>query len=66
MKARLQMVERELQTERKKRMEAEETLKDVERECREPFVVPALLEAFVSISKLTTQSLDPGNQWGVG
>jgi len=44
----------QLQIERQKRVEAEQALKDVERECKEPFVVPALLKAFVNISKLTS------------
>jgi hypothetical protein len=35
-------------------MEAEQALQDVERECKEPFVVPALLKGFIEISKLTS------------
>ena len=58
MKSRLQTVEKELQNEKRRRMDAEATLKDVERECREPFVVPALLEAFITISKITSQAVD--------
>ncbi|KAI0311492.1 hypothetical protein OF83DRAFT_1251546 [Amylostereum chailletii] len=30
-------------------------LRDIENECREPFVVPALLDAFLSISQMTKQ-----------
>lgn len=56
-KARLAMVEKELLDEKRRRAEVESALQDVERECREPFVVPALLQAFVSISKLTTEAL---------
>ncbi|TFK36251.1 hypothetical protein BDQ12DRAFT_687089 [Crucibulum laeve] len=41
--------------ERRRRLEAENALADVERECRAPFVVPALLDAFMSVSKLTTR-----------
>ena len=52
------MVEQQLKQERRRRMEAEATLKDIERECREPFVVPALLDAFITISKITTQVMD--------
>jgi hypothetical protein len=52
------MVEKELRAERKRREEAEAVLIDIERECREPFVVPALFEAFVSISKITSQAMD--------
>lgn len=52
------MVEQELKEERKKRVLAEETLKDIERECREPFVVPALFEAFLMISNVTSQAME--------
>jgi len=58
MKTRLQIVEYELKEERERRAVAEETLKDIERECREPFVVPALLDAFITISKITSQAMD--------
>jgi hypothetical protein len=44
-----------LEIERKRRVEAEQALQDVERECKEPFVVPALLKAFINISKLTSE-----------
>ncbi|KAK2463971.1 hypothetical protein APHAL10511_004022 [Amanita phalloides] len=46
-------LEKELANERKKRVEVENILKDVERECRAPFVVPAMMEAFKTISRLT-------------
>ncbi|KAJ4478375.1 hypothetical protein J3R30DRAFT_3890734 [Lentinula aciculospora] len=36
-----------------RRREAEAFVVDVKRECREPFVVPALMDAFLNISKLT-------------
>ena len=35
-------------------------IKDIEREQREPFIVPALLEAFVSLSKLTESAVQAG------
>ncbi|KAJ3752050.1 hypothetical protein EV360DRAFT_89124 [Lentinula raphanica] len=35
---------------------AEAFVDDVKRECKEPFVVPALVDAFFSISKLTTKA----------
>jgi hypothetical protein len=60
LKTRLQLAEHDLQAEKRRRIEAEESLRDVERECREPFVVPALLEAFVELSKLTTEALIAG------
>src|SRR5205807_1881553 len=46
-----------LAEERKRREEAENTLADVKRECRQPFVVPSLLDIFVELSKLTTKGL---------
>ncbi|GLB40897.1 hypothetical protein LshimejAT787_0901120 [Lyophyllum shimeji] len=58
MRARLQEVEAKLIEERNLRMQAEAALADVQRECKEPFVVPALFEAFAMISKATTQVVD--------
>ncbi|KAI9456599.1 hypothetical protein HD554DRAFT_1845477 [Boletus coccyginus] len=46
-------LEAELRVERARRVRAERVLSDVERECRAPFVVPALLQAFMSISELS-------------
>jgi hypothetical protein len=57
MKGRIHILQSLLEKERKKRFEAEAALKDVERECREPFIVPALLESFIAISRLTGESL---------
>jgi hypothetical protein len=34
-------------------------LRDIEMECREPFVVPALLDAFVSVSQVVDSISDP-------
>ncbi|KDQ61013.1 hypothetical protein JAAARDRAFT_191134 [Jaapia argillacea MUCL 33604] len=48
---------REATEERTQRVLAESALADIRRECREPFVVPALFDAFLSLSKLT--SSDP-------
>lgn len=58
LKTRLQAVEKTLKEERRRRMDAEATLKDIQRECREPFVVPALLDAFITVSKITSQAMD--------
>ncbi|KAF8066600.1 hypothetical protein FPV67DRAFT_1495648 [Lyophyllum atratum] len=58
LRVRLREVEAELMEERKLRSQAEAALEDVKRECREPFVVPALFEAFFMISKATTQAMD--------
>ncbi|KAF7419273.1 hypothetical protein PC9H_001860 [Pleurotus ostreatus] len=52
--ARLDSVGNALVDERRRRLEVEGILADITREQKEPFVVPALLEAFVSISKMTT------------
>ncbi|KAG1723189.1 uncharacterized protein EDB91DRAFT_1063543 [Suillus paluster] len=46
------LVEAELQQERMQRLRAEHMLSNVERECRVPFVVPALFQAFRRISEL--------------
>ena len=46
-----------LAEERKRREEAENALADVKRECRQPFVVPSLLDIFVELSKLMTKGL---------
>ena len=54
-------LEKELMGERKRRIEAENILNDVERECRTPFVVPAMIEAFKTISTLTTWTMDIKN-----
>ncbi|ETW75284.1 hypothetical protein HETIRDRAFT_164565 [Heterobasidion irregulare TC 32-1] len=48
-----------------KRLEQEQArhvrvIKDIEKEQREPFIVPALLEAFVSLSKLTESAVQAG------
>lgn len=58
LKTRLEKIESELASERRRRVEAEQSLDDIQRECREPFVVPALLDAFITISKLTTRVMD--------
>ena len=46
-------LEAELVNERRLRTEAEQVLEDVRRECQAPFVVPALLDAFTTLSRLT-------------
>ncbi|KAG7089410.1 hypothetical protein E1B28_011098 [Marasmius oreades] len=56
--ARLQMIEEQIETERQRRRAAEDSLSNIQRECREPFMVPALLDAFVMISKLSTQVME--------
>ncbi|KAI6038497.1 hypothetical protein EDC04DRAFT_2693637 [Pisolithus marmoratus] len=51
---RLAEMETELREERERRTRAEKALEEVERECRSPFVVPALFRAFITISDLST------------
>jgi hypothetical protein len=58
MELQLQAVQLKLALEQERRAAAEQSLKDVERECREPFVVPALLEAFLKISQLSSSAVD--------
>ncbi len=48
---------KELEVERTKRQDMEAILKDVERECKSPFVVPGLLDAFIKIAQATTAAL---------
>lgn len=62
----LWVMENEIAAERRRRIEIEDTLRDVERECREPFVVPALLDAFAVISKLTSKALTDDVPYGHG
>ncbi|KAJ7240852.1 hypothetical protein B0H12DRAFT_50239 [Mycena haematopus] len=59
-KVRLELFEAELQEERARRRRLEEIIEDIRRERREPFVVPALLDAFIEISKLTNEALEEG------
>ncbi|KAJ7916767.1 hypothetical protein B0H13DRAFT_355159 [Mycena leptocephala] len=58
-RARIEQFEAELQAERARRRRLEEIVEDIRRECREPFVVPSLLDAFIEISKLTNEALAP-------
>jgi len=53
-KARVQQLESELQTERALRRKADALVQDVRRECKTPFVVPALFDAFAEISQMTS------------
>ncbi|KAI5981526.1 hypothetical protein EDD15DRAFT_352149 [Pisolithus albus] len=50
---RLAKMEAELREERDRRIRAERALEEVERECKSPFVVPALFRAFMTISELS-------------
>ncbi|KZT03664.1 uncharacterized protein LAESUDRAFT_761760 [Laetiporus sulphureus 93-53] len=42
-----------LRVEGERRIHAEDALEDIRRECREPFVVPALMDSFVKLAQLT-------------
>ena len=52
---------RMLDEERGLREETQRALEDVKRECRHPFVVPSLFDAFVEVSKMTTRGLNIGH-----
>lgn len=47
-----------MDVDREKRIIAEKRLSGIKTECREPFVTPALFEAFLQISQLTTAVTD--------
>ncbi|KAG2136974.1 uncharacterized protein EDB93DRAFT_1091452, partial [Suillus bovinus] len=52
LEVRLAEVENELRRERYKRLQAERGLNEIETERRPPFVVPALFQAFLTISEM--------------
>ncbi|KAG7440785.1 uncharacterized protein BT62DRAFT_923820 [Guyanagaster necrorhizus] len=54
---RLRALEVEIEIERQKRIEYELVLEDIRRECKFPFIVPSLLDAFVEVSKLTNAAV---------
>ncbi|KAK1227942.1 hypothetical protein PQX77_009044 [Marasmius sp. AFHP31] len=54
----LKDVKQQLEEEHTRRTTAEGTLRDVERECREPFIVPGLLDAFIMVSNLSSEATD--------
>lgn len=56
MEGRIKKLEQDLETERKMRLEAEDVIRDIRRECKAPFIVPELLDAFIKLSRLTTQA----------
>jgi hypothetical protein len=58
----LQAVQLKLELEQEKRAAADQLLKDVERERKEPFVVPALLKAFIKISQLSSAAVGEANK----
>ncbi|KAL0056735.1 hypothetical protein AAF712_016656, partial [Marasmius tenuissimus] len=55
-KTRLKLAEDQLEDERRRRRAAEDAITDIKRECREPFVVPGLLDAFTLLSDLSTKA----------
>lgn len=59
MRTRLEMIEAELAAEQKLRHDAEAVLNDIRSECKEPFIVPALLDAFITITHLTDSVVKP-------
>ncbi|KIK68893.1 hypothetical protein GYMLUDRAFT_623989 [Collybiopsis luxurians FD-317 M1] len=54
--AHLHAIENEIKIEQERRSSVIRELRKIETEEREPFVVPALLDAFISLSKLTTDA----------
>ena len=56
MEGRIRKLEQDLDAERKMRLEAEDVVSDIRRECKAPFIVPGLLDAFIKLSRLTTQA----------
>ncbi|KAJ7220682.1 hypothetical protein GGX14DRAFT_202876 [Mycena pura] len=56
-KVRLQSLQRQMESLRLKRRAVEDAIKDVARERRPPFEYPALIDAFIGISRLTTRVL---------
>ncbi|KAF8799813.1 hypothetical protein BYT27DRAFT_7200793 [Phlegmacium glaucopus] len=56
MEARIKKLEQDLEAERRMRLEAEDVIRDIRREYKAPFVVPGLLDAFIKLSRLTTQA----------
>ncbi|KAJ8095792.1 hypothetical protein PM082_022899 [Marasmius tenuissimus] len=54
-KTRLKLAEDQLEDERRRRKAAEDAISDIKRECREPFIVPGLLDAFTMLSDLSTK-----------
>ncbi|KAJ7779189.1 hypothetical protein B0H16DRAFT_1501884 [Mycena metata] len=57
-RVRLQMLQNELETVLAKRQAAEASVREIARERQAPFVFPALMDAFVGISRLSTFALD--------
>jgi hypothetical protein len=56
MEGRIKKLEQDLDIERRMRLEAEDVARDIRRECKAPFIVPGLLDAFIKLSRLTTQA----------
>ncbi|KAK1218661.1 hypothetical protein PQX77_018649 [Marasmius sp. AFHP31] len=55
-KTRLKLAEDQLEDERRRRKAAEDAISDIKRECREPFIVPGLLDAFTMLSDISTKA----------
>lgn len=51
-------METALDAERTERIELENVVKDIERECKSPFIVPALLDTFIQVSRVTTAAIN--------
>ena len=60
------VAEATLRAERLRRDEIETVIKDTQRECQQPFVVPALLDAFMKIGQMTGETLRDQHTPGTG
>ncbi|KAK0443097.1 uncharacterized protein EV420DRAFT_1485080 [Desarmillaria tabescens] len=56
-RTRLRALEVEIEAERQKTHEYELVLEDIRRECKAPFIVPSLLDAFIEVAKLTNAAV---------
>ncbi|KAF9019814.1 hypothetical protein BDZ89DRAFT_1072738 [Hymenopellis radicata] len=53
----VRLLQTELASERQKREKSDAIISDIRRECRAPFVVPALLDVFLSVSHFTNSAM---------
>ncbi|KAJ7444554.1 hypothetical protein B0H11DRAFT_437990 [Mycena galericulata] len=56
-KIRLQLLKNELQNARSKRVVVEQSVKEIAKEGRAPFICPALMNAFIGVSRLSAEAL---------
>ncbi|KAJ7770289.1 hypothetical protein DFH07DRAFT_954108 [Mycena maculata] len=56
-RVRLQLLKNDLESARLKRLAVEQSVMEIAKECRVPFVYPALMDAFIGVSQLSTQAM---------